>query len=135
MFYPCSDRSKGGRGLLKRARGTGMARRGQERGQAAFYCYGAQPLKPVTPTTPRLTLSRPASLSFSFFLSLSASPSFSLIRYSSWSYGACSVHKMPPTMIPINRGTHARAELSNQDRFDDGGQKFGINSMRDAAVS
>lgn len=40
---------------------------------------------------------------------------------------------MPPTMIPINCGTHARTELSNQDRFDDGGQKFGINSMRDAA--
>lgn len=109
-----------------------MAGRGQEGGQAAFYCYGVQPLEPVTPTTPCLTLPHPTSLSF--FLSLSVSPSFSLIRYSSWSRGACSVHKMPPTMIPINRSTHARAELSNQDRFDDGGQKFGINSMRDAAA-
>jgi len=36
-------------------------------------------------------------------------------------------------MIPINSGAHTRAELSNQGRFDDGGQKFGINSMRDAA--
>lgn len=44
-----------------------------------------------------------------------------------------SVHKMPPTMIPINCGAHTRAEFSNQDRFDDGGQKFGINSMRNAA--
>lgn len=69
-------------------------------GQAAFYCYGAQPLEPVTPTTPRLSLSRSACLSFS--------PSPSLIRYSSWSRGACTVHKMPPTMIPINCGTHAR---------------------------
>ena len=103
-------------------------RRGDGRG-ATFYCYGAQPREPVSPTTPRLSF-----LSFRLSLLLCLSPSASLIRYSSWNRGACSwCIKCPlqwsqSTVVPIRC-----SELSNQGRFDDGGQKFGINSMRDAA--
>lgn len=73
-----------------------------------FNCYGpllrnaAFARRPKLDSSPLDPLPSPA-----LSLSLSHSSFIVLIRYSSSSCGACSVHKIPPTMIPINHGSHA----------------------------